>query len=206
MLLSAYAACLHCISLAHMSFNLLQQQMHYGDLLMACSSTALFQYSTSLVHVLFVCVLTAACDCSLSLQATSAQHRQQSTAQDVHELSRAAATGRQLGDADGQVERRASGNEGDEQHSWQQRSGSRAGSCMGCMAISAGTADCAPLLVEEVTLQVSQPKFLRQRATTDRSCVLQAHARHTSLSASQQHLHHHACMPRPCSQQAGKLA
>ena len=47
------------------------------------------------------------------MQATSAQHRHQSVAQEDHELSsqRAAANGQQAGDADGQ----APGNEGDEQ-------------------------------------------------------------------------------------------
>lgn len=73
------------------------------------------------------------------------------------------------------------------------------------MAGSAGTADCATLLVEEATLQVCQQKSLRQRATTDRSFVLQAHARYTSLHASQQHLHHYACMPRPCLEKLASL-
>lgn len=66
MLLPAYAACLHCIGLAHMSFNyLLQHQMHHSDLLVACSSTALFTCSISHVHVLFIHFLIALCDCSM---------------------------------------------------------------------------------------------------------------------------------------------
>ncbi|DBB18902.1 TPA: hypothetical protein ACH3X3_000484 [Trebouxia sp. C0006] len=58
-------------------------------------------------------ILDTAAKLVVDLEATSAQHRHQSVAQEDHELSsqRAAANGQQAGDADGQ----APGNEGDEQ-------------------------------------------------------------------------------------------
>jgi hypothetical protein len=63
------------------------------------------------------------------LQATSAQHREQSAAQEDREFSsqRAAANGQQLGDANGQVERQASGNEGDEQQAGSSAAGAELG-------------------------------------------------------------------------------
>lgn len=81
------------------------------------------------MHEVFIRFLIAVCDCSLLLQETSAQHRQQSVAQEDHELSsqRAAADGQQPGDADGQVERQASGNEGDEQQAGSSAAGAEAG-------------------------------------------------------------------------------
>ena len=117
-LLPVDAACMHCISLPHLLFDhVLQHQMHRRDLLVACSPTALFKCTAIFLHVLFVYFMIAACDRSLLLQATSAQNREQSAAQEDRELSsqRAAANGQQPRHADGQAERRASGNEGDEQ-------------------------------------------------------------------------------------------
>ncbi len=59
----------------------------------------------------------------------SAQNREQSAAQEDRELSsqRAAANGQQPGDADGQVERQASGNEGDEQQAGSSAGGAQVG-------------------------------------------------------------------------------
>ena len=130
MLLPADAACLHCISLSHLPLvYLLQEQTHCSDPLAACSSTALFEYSTSFVHVVFVHFLIVVCDSSVLLQATSAQHTEQSAAQEDLELSRqrAAANGQQAGDADGQAERQASGNEGDKQQAGSSAAGAEVG-------------------------------------------------------------------------------
>ncbi len=44
---------------------LLQHQMHRSDLLVSCSCTALFEFSTSLVHVVFIRFLIAVRDCSV---------------------------------------------------------------------------------------------------------------------------------------------
>ncbi|DBA95870.1 hypothetical protein WJX77_002544 [Trebouxia sp. C0004] len=75
-------------------------------------------------------MLTSAANLVVDLEATSAQHREQSAAQEDHELSsqRAAANGQQPGDADGQVERQASGNEGGDE---QQAGSSAAGAELG---------------------------------------------------------------------------
>ena len=206
MLLPAYAACVHCISLLNVLVDyLLLHQMHRKELLVACSSTALFKCSTSFLHVLFVHVLIAVCDCSLLLQAISAQHRERSAAQEDHKLfsQRAAANGQQPGDADGQLERQAPGNVGDEQQAGSSAAGAELRAAWDAWQALQELLTVQRYWWKKLHFRYAHKAFLeRKRESTDISFVLQAHARYTSLSASQQHLHQYACMPRTCEKRS----
>jgi hypothetical protein len=118
MLLPVNTSCIHGISLVHMLFDChLQHQMRCRDNLWLEALQLCSNVVPLLCTWFFIRFLIAVCDCSLLLQATSAQNREQSATQEDRELSsqRAAADGQQAGDADGQVERQAPGSEGDEQ-------------------------------------------------------------------------------------------